>query len=80
MVKRLIAVMFAVAMLFSVTLAPASAHKVVSCEIERYFDYNASIWVVIERCECVEHRHGGSTPEGDNAPTGEEAEEGTPAW
>ena len=78
MVKRLIAVLFAVAMLFSVTLTPANAHKVVRCETERKWDYNAGRVVVTERCECVEHKHG-NTMEGDSVPTDETPEGGTPA-
>ena len=75
MLKRLIAVLFAVSMLFSVTLAPASAHKVLRCEIERRVD--GGIVIVTERCECVEHKHG-NTMEGDSVPTDETPEGGTP--
>lgn len=79
MVRRFIAIVFAVAMLFSVPLASADAHKIERCYLERSWDYNMGQWLVIERCECVEHQHGGSTMEGDNVPTGETPAGGTPA-
>ena len=76
MVRRFIAVVFAVAMLFSVPLASADAHKVERCKIE-YRTEGGKV-IATERCECVEHKHG-NTPEGDNVPTGGTSDGGTPA-
>lgn len=72
MAKRLIAVMFAVVMLFSATLVPTSAPTVEAHTVEECSEIVISlppIRITIEICEEIDHEHGDSEPGGDAAPT-----------
>lgn len=58
MARRFIAVAFVIAMLFSVAIAPASAHKKVECETVT-LPISGNTVIQVTNCECVEHEHGG---------------------
>ena len=84
MVKRLAAALLVVAISFSVlTHVPETkhvdAHKKWDCKpVGLVCDSMTGACVKREKCVCIEHQHGGSTMEGDNVPTGEMPEVGTP--
>ena len=83
MIKRVAAALFVVAISFGVLTTvpetePVDAHKKWDCRVVgESCDKMTGICVQRERCVCVEHKHG-NTMEGDNVPTDERPEDGTP--
>lgn len=84
MIKRVVAALLMVALAFSVLTIvpeadPVAAHKKWDCRVVgEMVDPMTGGYVKRIKCVCVEHQHGGSTPEGDSAPTGETPEVGVP--